>query len=166
MSEMTVMMSKRNFLEVCMGIEKLCADLYHHYSEIYEDIPEASQLWKKTALEEENHRRQFELALRLVNETEFEVSKDGLKRAYSIQYKLLNLMEHIKDNKPDLLTAVTKALEMESKLADLHVHTSLHFKDESMQKLFNTLSEADRDHVTDMQRYRTILYLPLCEMEG
>jgi len=106
------------------------------------------------------------LALRLVNETEFEVSKDGLKRAYSIQNKLLNLMEHIKDNKPDLLTAVTKALEMESKLADLHVHTSLHFKDESMQKLFNTLSEADRDHVTDMQRYRTILYLPLCEMEG
>ena len=74
-------------------------------------ITEASRLWKKTALEEENHRRQFELALRLVNETEFEVSKDGLKRAYSIQNKLLNLMEHIKDNKPDLLTAVTKALE-------------------------------------------------------
>jgi rubrerythrin len=166
MSDMTVMMSKKIFLEVCMGIEGLCAELYHYYSEIYEDIPEASRLWKKTALEEESHQRQFELALRLVNETEFEVSKDGLKRAYAIQYKLLKLLEHIKSNKPELLTAVSKAVEMENKLADLHVHTSLHFKEEAMQNLFKSLSDADRDHVSDMQRYRTILHLPLCEMEG
>lgn len=166
MSEMTELTTKKNFLEVCMGIEGLSADLYHHYSKIYEDIPEASRLWEKTALEEENHQKQFELASRLVSETEFEVSKDGLKRAYSIQIKLLQLLEHIKNNKPELLTAVSKALEMEEKLADLHAHTSLNFKEESMQNLFKALSEADRGHVADMQRYQTILCLPLTEMEG
>lgn len=166
MSEMADLMSRKIFLEVCMGIETLCADLYHYYSEIYEDIPEASSLWKKTALEEENHQKQFELALRLLNETELEVSKESLKRAYSIQYKLLKLMDNIKSNKPELLTAVSKAVEMEGKLADLHAHTSLNFKEESMQKLFKALSEADRDHVTDLQRYQTILYLPQSEMEG
>jgi rubrerythrin len=166
MSEMTVMMSKKIFLEVCMGIEGLCADLYHHYSEVYEDVPEASHLWKKTAMEEENHKLQFELALRLMDENEFEISQDSLNRAYTIQYKLLRLMEHVKSNTPELLTAVTRAVEMEDNLADLHVHTSLNFKDRSLQKLFSALGEDDRSHVSALQRFQTILDLPHCEMEG
>lgn len=166
MSEMTDVKTRKIFLEICMGIEGLCASLYHFYGKIFEDIPEAVRLWKNAALEEENHQKQFELALRLLSETEFEVSKDSLKRAYLIQYKLLRLINHIKIHKPDLLTAVSKAVEMEEKLADLHIHTSLNFKEESMQKLFRALGKADRNHVSDMQRYMTILYLPLCEMEG
>jgi len=162
MSEMT----RKIFLEVCMEIEKLCADLYHYYSEIYQDIPDASGLWKKTALEEENHQKQFELALRLLGETEFEVPEESLERAYSVRNKFLNLIDHIKSTKPDLLTAVSKAVEMEENLADLHVHTSLNFKEESMQKLFKSMSEADHDHVAALKRYQTILYLPQSEMRG
>ena len=163
---MSDVMTKKIFLEVCMGIEALCADLYHYYSTIYEDIPEASTLWKKTALEEENHQRQFEMVLRLVDETEFEVLNDSLNRAHAIQFKLLKLMDNIKSAKPDLLTAVSKAIEMEEKLADLHIQSSLKFSEESMQNLFKALSEADRGHVADLQRYRSILYLPQSEMEG
>jgi hypothetical protein len=166
MSEMTDLMGRKIFLEICMGIERLCSELYNYYGDIYMDVPDASNLWRKTALEEENHQKQFELALRLINEVEFEVPEDSLKRAYSIQYKLLKLMNHIKSNKPDLETAVSKALEMEEKLADLHVQTSLTFKEESMQQLFMALSEADRGHVTDMKRYQTILHLPHSQMRG
>jgi rubrerythrin len=166
MSEMTEIMNRKLFLEICMGIEGLCAEMYHYYSEIYEDIPEAARLWKKTAIEEESHRKQFELALRLLNESEFEVPEDSLKRAYAIQCKLLKLMDHIQRNKPELLIAISKAVEMEEKLADLHVHNALKFKDESMQKLFKAMSDADRDHVVDLQRYRTILDLPNSQMEG
>jgi len=166
MSDMTEMITKQTFLEVCMDIEGLCAGLYHYYSEIYEDIPEAARLWKKTALEEENHLRQFGLALRLINETKFEVLKDSLKRAYSTQNKLQKLIDHIKSNKPDLMTAVSKAVEMEETIADLHAHSALIFKEESIQKLFKALSEADHDHVADLQRFRTILSLPLCDMAG
>jgi len=166
MNEMTDVMTRKIFLEVCMGIEARCAELYHYYSKIYEDIPEASALWKKTALEEENHQKQFELALRLLDDTEFEILNDSLTRAYAIQYKLLNLMNNIRSAKPELLTAVSKAIEMEEKLADLHIQTSLKFREESMQNMFKALSEADRGHVSDLQRYRSILYLPLSEMEG
>jgi rubrerythrin len=165
MSEMNDIISKKMFLDVCIGIEGLCADLYHYYSEIYGDIPEASSLWKKTALEEENHQKQFQLALRLLNETEFDVLKDAMQQAYAIQYKLMTLMNNVKHTKPDLLIAVSKAVEMEEKLANLHAHASLKFKEESMQKLFKTLSEADRDHVANLKRYRSILYLPLSEMQ-
>lgn len=164
MSEMNDLTSKKIFLEVCMGIEVLCAELYHYYSTVFEDIPEASRIWKKAALEEEDHQKQFELALRLLNETEFEVQKDSLERAFSIQYKLLKLTDHVKSSKPELLTAVSKAVEMEDKLADLHVSASLKFKDMSIQKLFKALGEDDRQHVAALQRYHTILLLPHCEM--
>jgi rubrerythrin len=166
MGELTVHINKRFFLEVCIGIEGLCAELYHYYSRIYENVPEASRLWKKTALEEENHQKQFELALRLISETEFSISKESLKRAYLIQQNLQNLLEQHKNNKPDLLAAVTKAVEMEEKLADLHAHSSLHFSEESMQSLFNSLNKADFDHVAEMQRYRNNLFFPPCETGG
>lgn len=157
---------RKTFLDVCRGIEGLCAELYHYYSKIYEDIPEASSLWKKTALEEENHQKQFELAIRLWDETEFDVLDESVRTAFSLQFKLMNLMTKIRRTKPDLLVAVTKAIEMEEKLADLHVCTALKFKEESMQQLFKALSEADRGHVSDLRRYRSILYLPQSEMAG
>jgi rubrerythrin len=166
MSESTdvTMATRKNFLEVCMGIERLCAELYNFYGDLYEDNPEASRLWKKTALEEENHQNQFGLALRLLDETEFDVPQDSMEHAYSIQYKLLKLLNHIKNVKPELVIAVSKAVEMEQKLADLHVHSSLRFKDISIRNLFKTLSEADRDHVAALQQYQAILYLPQSEM--
>lgn len=163
MNEMTVIVTKEVFLNVCISIEGLCAELYHHYSTVFEDIPAAALLWKKTAQEEENHQKQFELALRLVTETEFELSKDSLKRAYSAHNELLKLLSQTRDNKPGLLLAVSKALELEEKLASLHAHSALLFREESMQNLFKALSEADSGHVADMQRYRTTLQLKLCE---
>jgi hypothetical protein len=166
MSEMTDIVASKTFLEVCMSIEGLCADLYHYYSDIYTDNPGAARLWKKTALEEEDHRRQFDLALRLLHETEFEVEKESLKKAYSIQYTLLKQLEQVKLNKPVLHAAVADAVEMEELLADLHVQASLKFREESMKKLFIALGDADRDHVMDLYRYRTIQTLPYFEMRG
>lgn len=166
MGDTSDVMASKTFLEICRGIERLCADLYHYYGDIYEAIPEAASLWKKTALEEENHQMQFELALRLMDETEFEVSKESLKRAFSIQSKLLKLTDHVKKVKPELLTAISGAVEMENQLANLHVHSAFIFKEESMQKLFKALSDHDCEHVEALQRYNTILHLPHSEMEG
>ncbi len=166
MGKMAESKTNQVYLEVSMGIEGLCAGLYHHYGSICEDIPEAACLWKKTALEEENHQKQFGLALHLLHEIHLEILAGSLNRAHSIHYKLLKLMDHIKSNKPDLLTAVVKAIEMERNLADLHAHSSLNCKDDSLQRLFKSLSEADGDHVSDLLRYRTILSLPYSEMDG
>jgi rubrerythrin len=121
---------------------------------------------KKQPLKRKNHQKQFELALRLLGVTEFDVPEESLERAYSVRNKFLKLMDHIKITKPDLLAAVSNAVEMEENIADLHVHTALNFKEESMQKLFKSMSEADQDHVASLKSYRTILSLPHSEMRG
>ena len=166
MSEMKDMMTRKIFLDVCMGTERLCADLYHCYGKVYEDIPEVNIFWKKAARDKENLQKHYELLLQLLNEIQFDVPRDSLERAYGVRHKLLNLIGHVKNNKPDLATACSKAAEIEENLADMHDHPSLNFSDVCMLNLFKILGVAERDHVAASERSRTILHRPHCEMGG
>lgn len=153
------------FFDLCAKIEGLCASLYHYYSELYKDDDDVSLLWKKTALEEENHQKQFELASRLRDDVEFDLNAD-LDRMYRIHQKLGNLLEHVHRNPPDIVTALTKAIEMEAVLADLHLDSSVHIHDESVRKMFLALQEFDQDHVKSLQYCLSIKMLPNAEMTG
>jgi rubrerythrin len=153
------------FFDVCAKIEGLCANLYHYYSDIYADDDDVSRLWKKTALEEENHQKQFELANRLRDDIEFDLNAD-LDRTYKIHQKLGNLLEHVHLHPPDLVTALTKAIEMEESLADLHLDNSVCFHDESIKKMFQALREFDQDHVKALRHCLAVMMLPKAEMVG
>jgi rubrerythrin len=153
------------FFDVCAKIEGLCASLYHYYSDIFLNDTDVSQVWKKTALEEENHQRQFELASRLSNESAMDLNVD-LNRTLQIHQKLDNLLNHVRRNPPDIVTALTKAIEMEGVLAALHLESSVHFHDESVRRMFLALQEFDQDHVKSLQHCLSIQMLPKAEMTG
>jgi rubrerythrin len=153
------------YFEVCAKIEGLCAELYHYYSAVYQDNEEVSQLWKKTAQEEENHQKQFELAYRLRDEVDFEL-EENLDHANKIRLKLKNLLDHVHQNPPDIVTALTRAIEMEERLACLHMENAVRFKDKMVQKLFQALQDYDQDHVKALQHCLSHLTLHKSEMVG
>jgi rubrerythrin len=153
------------FFDVCAKIEGLCAELYHYYSDLFQENSEASQLWKKTALEEENHKRQFELANRLRDAAEFEIEAD-LERTYRIYQKLQNLLEHVRTNPPDIETALTKAIEMEEHLADLHMDSAVRFGNESIKEMFQSMRDFDKDHEKLLKHFLAIIKLPKADMLG
>jgi hypothetical protein len=134
--------------------------LFNLYSKTFEDIPAASEIWKKAAIYEENHKRQFELVACLIRSYEFDVSKDCLDRARIIHLDLLKSYNYIKNSEPDLLTALSKAIDLEEKLAGLHAHTAHNFRDESMQELFTTLERTARDNISIFRQYRNQLAGP------
>jgi len=154
-----------DFFDVCARIEGLCAALYHYYSDIHRDHADVSRLWKKTALEEENHQKQFELAYRLREEIEFDLNAD-IDRFNRIHQILSNLLEHVRQNPPDVVTALTKAIEMEERIADLHLESSVRFHDESISKMFQALQAFDQDHVKSLRHCLAIMSLPKAEMSG
>jgi len=153
------------YFEVCARIEGLCAELYHYYSTVYQENEEVSQLWKKTAQEEENHQKQFELAYRLRDEVDFEL-ESNLESAKKICQKLKNLLDHVHRNPPDIVTALTKAIEMEERLASLHMENSVRFKDKMVQKLFQALQDYDQDHIKSLQHCLSVMTLHQSEMVG
>lgn len=153
------------FFDVCAKIEGLCASLYHYYSDLYKDNDDISRLWKKTALEEENHQKQFELANRLRDDVGFDLDAD-LDRTYRIHQKLGTLLEYVRQNPPDIVTALSKAIEMEESLSDLHLDSSVRFHDESVSRMFQALREFDQDHVKSLRHCLAIVMLPGAEMTG
>ncbi len=153
------------FFDVCARIEGLCAQLYHYYSDLYKDLDDVSQTWKKTALEEENHQKQFELANRLRDDVGFDLNAD-IDRTYRIHQKLSNLLAHVQQNPPDIVTALTKAIEMEESLSDIHLDSSVQFHDESTKRMFQALREYDLDHVKTLRHCLSIMTLPHAEMVG
>jgi rubrerythrin len=122
-------------------------------------------MWKKTALEEENHQKQFELANRLRNDLTFELNAD-IDQTYRIYSKLDNLLTHVRQNPPDIITALTRSIEMEEKLSHLHLESSVCFNDESIKKMFQSLSEHDCDHVKSLRHCMAAMTLHTSEMVG
>lgn len=153
------------FLDVNARIEDLCAELYHFYSRVFLDNREVSLLWKKTAMEEENHRMQIQMAMRLSDAIE-DVLPDGLSVTYTMHLKLKRLVAGVKNNPPDLVTALKKAIEMEERMAFLHVESSVRFRDESIRSMFEALRGADRGHITALKRQLAIETLAFTEMDG
>lgn len=155
----------RYFFNTCASIEELCAELYYYYSDIFSEYEEASQLWKKTALEEENHKEQFVLAGRLIDDAVFEVNAN-LERSQRVYKKMQNLISHVHGSAPDIFTALTKAIEMEESLEDLHMESSVRFGNESIRKMFLAMRDFDREHIKSLKRFLTIMMLPKADMVG
>lgn len=139
------------FLDLCAQNERLCAELYHYYSDLFAEEAEISRLWKKTALEEENHQRQFELAMRLKNECDFELTRD-IERALNVYHKFTRLLEHVRQTPPDVVTALEKAIGMEEALADLHMGSAVQLKDGQTGRMFQAMRESDQGHVESLKQ--------------
>lgn len=153
------------FLDVCSKIEGMCAELYHYYSEIFKDDPDCFQLWKKTALEEENHQKLCGLASKLASECTFEVVAD-YEKASRIYRKLTALLVHVRETPPDIYLAITKAIEMEDYLADLHLDSAIKFNDDQIKNMFTALQGHDMDHLNSLRQFQSILFLAKTEMNG
>jgi hypothetical protein len=122
-------------------------------------------MWKKTALEEEGHQKQFDLANKILKDVDFELSGD-LERARRMYQKLHALLEYVRNSPPDPSVALSRAIEMEESLGDLHLDSAVRFKDDSINQMFRALRSFDQEHVTAMQRCLTILQLSESNMVG
>jgi len=153
------------YLDLCAKNERMCAELYHYYSDLFRERDDISQLWKKTALEEENHQKQFELALRLSTSCDLELTS-SVERALSVHQTFLRLLDHVRMQPPDLLTALKKAIEMEEAIADIHLESSVVFKDSHVYELFRAMCDADQGHVESLKMYLAVVELPLSDMRS
>jgi hypothetical protein len=144
-----------HFFDLCASIEELFADLYHFYSRLFSDNGDAARLWRKTALEEEDHHVQVELAVRACDGTE-KLADGVLERSHRLHRNLQSMVNDAKVNPPSLEVALGKAIEIEERVADLHVECAIHFRSEATQHFFRTMRDFDRDHITALRRQLAI----------
>ena len=142
--------SDTGILDICGQIEEKCAEIYWYFSRLFADDKKSFELWKKTALEEENHAEQFRLASRLHG--------SGMK-AVNVGHNMVNTMlakiELIHDmvlkSPPSLKESLRFAIKIEQALAEYHMSTIVSFEDKALEKLFSHMNENDRGHIAMLQ---------------
>lgn len=139
-------------LQVCRDIEMYCAEIYHVYEDRFRDDEELRALWTKTRAEEENHARQFVLAINMRAEgavTEIHVEMD---KATQVLTMLKGIYDKILLQPPDKIEALLLAIKLEEKLAEFHLEAVAAFADEKLKKMFHSMMQADNAHVAAIEQ--------------
>jgi len=145
-------------LEICRDIELCCAEIYNYYADLFMHTSEISDLWKKTANEEENHANQFSLAITLHKKGVIENTSIDSDKAETTLKNIKIIYEGVKRNKPRLTDALRIAIQLEEKLSDFHTTAVANFVDESFKNMFTAMMKADNYHLDKLQKaYSKIL---------
>lgn len=139
-------------LEICRDIEVTCSELYHYFEAIFSNAPNISLLWRKTALEEENHANQFVLALKLRRQGIVQSVNLDVSTAEEILTRIKRMNEEVRVKEPSIAEALLLAIELEEDLSEYHLSTIALFEEESHKKLFEAMMKNDHDHVVDLKR--------------
>ena len=139
-------------LKTCAAIERECAGLYHWLSDLFYDDRQVSALWKKTALEEENHESQFLLAEKL---------SDGIIAVPLIEQaqvvaeleRIRSLRRQFEENPPSLVLALETAIIIEEELDGFHLEKILLYSNEDHRKMFGAMMAHDREHADSLKKF-------------
>lgn len=145
-------LSVRDFLDTCAQLEACVAELYYLFADQTAHNPELSALWRKSALEEENHRHQFIFAARLEKNTSIKLLLDARQADLALE-SLTNLISRVRQNPPEWQEALKLAIRMEEKLARFHSDTAITFADDSFNSLFKAMMAHDEQHVQSLAAY-------------
>lgn len=135
-----------NILNICCEIEETCANIYWFFSRLYKDNTEVSEMWSKTAREEENHAEQFKLACRLRG-AGINSLKSDLYKAKTILKKVQSIYEGIQNSSPSLKEALRFSIKMEVSLCEYHMSAIANFEDKEIESLFHSMMNNDKGHV-------------------
>ncbi len=145
-----VNLDKQEILKACRQVEMAMANIYFALSKVHEGVLDLSALWKKTAREEENHARQFDSALRNVDnivddvKTTREEAEQALERASA-------MLRRVQTEALTPVDCLTMAIDMEQELSEFHLHLAATFQRESDKKMFMAMMAADKHHVRTLK---------------
>lgn len=144
-------MNDQKILRLCQEIEMLCYEIYILFADQFADDPAVSALWQKTAAEELNHARQFDVALRLGKALTF-TSTLSLAAAEQTKEKLLSNLRQCRLSRPSLKGALEGAIVMEKGLSRFHMDCAVSLEDVTMRKMFESMMLADNQHLEALQQ--------------
>jgi rubrerythrin len=136
-------------LDACQEIEEIASQIYHYHADQFAGNDKISQLWRKTAREEENHALQVVLAKKIAKT----VSGNSLDvcQTESARSLVRTLFEAIKRSPPRLEEAIRTAIQFEETLAQFHMDNALFFEDTGIAGLFKALMMHDQEHIQELE---------------
>lgn len=131
-------------IQTCRQIEFTLAAVYHALAELHRDVPDLAAVWTKTAFEEENHGRQFELASRLPGAiTEAALQPEAAEEMLT---RVREFDARMREAAPAPVEALRAMISMEKSLAGYHMALVGTFANPGTKKMFEAMMAADKRH--------------------
>ena len=143
--------SDTHILDICCKVEENCADLYRYFALIYADSPQISDLWEKTATEEDSHAEHFRLASRLKG-SGIQSLKSDIYNVSVLLKKIQTIFASVQKSPPPLKEALKFAIKLEESMADYHMNTIASFEDKDLERLFSSMMRNDKDHILMLEK--------------
>ena len=127
---------RKDVLEICEELETLCAELYHHFADLYKGERASMLLWLKTAMEAENMAKQFALVGKLRRQkiiASIEIDPDD---AQITRMYVQSLLERVRAAPPSLEEALRTAIRLEKNLAAFRIENVVKFADQNYGRSF------------------------------
>ncbi len=137
-------------LDACERIELVMAEMYRYFASLHAEDPIVADLWRRTAMDEENHARQFVLAKKLKRG-----AIDGMKvdhrKAENTLSVVLSVLKGLRENPPALEDALRSSIRLEEHLLQFHMDCVALFCEESFRTMFHAVMTADNGHITRLK---------------
>ena len=134
-----------SLLKCCAAIERESAELYHWFSDLFHEDRRAAILWKKSAMEEENHESQFLLAEKLADSM-LAIPLQEQGQAEAALERLRTLRRVFQADPPHLVRGLETALLLVEELSRFHLENVLLYSNEDHRRMFEAMMAHDRDH--------------------
>jgi rubrerythrin len=143
--------SELHVLSICCKIEETCADMYRYLAQVYANTPSASELWMKTAQEEDSHAEQFRLAYHLHGNGMKSLKSDETK-AKKLLENIQSIFDSVKSSPPTLKAALKNVIKMEDSMAEYHMNALVEYDDDNLKRLFYSMKSNDNEHIQMLER--------------
>jgi hypothetical protein len=132
-------------LDGCEEVENMIAEIYHIFADHFHENTKLSRYWRRTALEEENHARQVNLAKKTKDSIVW-VSIEAWRQVFVVQDQLRDTLERIRLSPPSLEEALLFSIVSEEQIDNLHMTNAILMREKSGNDLFVAMMNEDREH--------------------
>ncbi len=143
---------RQDILEVCRDIRLTCAELYHYYADLYVLDRAAFIFWKRIAMGEENHAKEFTLIAKLKRQNIIHtVGSDPIDAEIALIY-LRSIIEKTRQNPPSVEEALSTSIKLEEILSPFHLQNIVAFTDSSFRKQFTKVIQAEQERIATFRK--------------
>lgn len=144
-------MEEEEILDICARIEDKAEEIYLFLTDAHNHSHRISALWKKTALEEQNHARHFRFSRRSKDEMVASVKMSQAKAEDMLSLAKATL-DQIKRDRPEVESALAITIRLEETLLNFHMAYAVEFVEQSYKNLFQAMMAADNGHIESLRQ--------------
>lgn len=141
------------FLNRCAEIEEVLAQVYRELAAVYAADHALEAIWLNMADDESEHAREIHLAKRLLRDDLIVREQVPDAQIRKLLFRAHKILAKVRRSVLPVKEALRLSLHLEDEFRQVHVLCAVRFADSAVQKIFERLGRADREHVARLAEY-------------